>query len=118
MFGAPAVAPAAVVLPDADYVAKLAAAIVEVGAAQGRILEEVDAASRTPALVQDPQWQERTYLAARMLAAAGNMLRIQPLPESMRIVDGVLTQAQEEAQLASQAHIGSVSAGSLPAMVA
>jgi hypothetical protein len=68
-------------------VEKLASAIAEVSAAQHVWLADIDLASRRPATMKDAEWRSRTEGSMRSLLAAANGLRIDPVPESLQVID-------------------------------
>ncbi|MFI5266325.1 MAG: hypothetical protein ACHQ7M_03010 [Chloroflexota bacterium] len=86
---------------NSDYVAKLAAALSEVSSAQERWVQEIEAASRTPALLQDPDCQARLSAAMTAVISAANHLRIEPVPDSMQAANEILGRARAEAELAA-----------------
>lgn len=100
-----------------DYVTKLAQAIGKVNAAQERLVQEIDAASRKPELIKDPAWTDRSRSAAADVQEGGDELRVQPVPESMQAVDATLERAQDEAQLVALSQLAAISAANPQGMV-
>jgi hypothetical protein len=115
--GTPTAAPVEMPADDVTYVAKLAAGIGLVMEAQERLVHEVDTVSRMPQALRDPEWQVRSETAAHAVVQAGALLRIEPVPESMVAVDGILGEAQRQGQLASQAQISGMAEGNAQKMV-
>jgi hypothetical protein len=110
--------PIAIAPSDSDYVGKLAAAIGQVIAAQDRLVQNIDAASREPQLLSDSAWQVGSRSAAEMVRNMADQLRIAPVPEALLPVDDILGRAQEEGRLASEAHTAAITAGNPQKMVA
>ena len=86
------------------YISKLAAAINAVNAAQQTWVDEIDAASQKPALMQDPSWRQRTSAAIERMRGHAQGLRVEPVPEAMHRVDDAMARAQQEAVMAADSY--------------
>jgi hypothetical protein len=86
---------------NSAYVAKLATALSEVSAAQNAWVQQVETASRNPALLQDAGCQSRLGAAMAEVVSAADGLRIAPVPAGMEAADAMLGRARAEATLAA-----------------
>ncbi|HEX6513301.1 MAG TPA: hypothetical protein VF157_13440 [Chloroflexota bacterium] len=86
---------------DSHYLTALAEAISQVSVAQNRLMVEVVTMSQTPAILQDAGWQARYDAAMEGLVQAANRLRVEPVPDTMRLVDATLARAQSEVRQAA-----------------
>lgn len=92
--------PVDLTLEASDYVTKLAGAMSAVSAAQDKWIQEVETASRNPALLQDPACQAKLGAAIRSVVSAAGGLQIEPVPEGMQAAAELLRRAQVQAELA------------------
>jgi len=103
-----AVAPIALDKEGAEYLGRLAEALSRLILAQDSWVNEIDLASRQPAVMQDPQWQARSRASINSMLLAAEALRLEGVPDAMRPVDDMLGRAEREAQAAFDGYAAAV----------
>ncbi len=103
-----AVAPIALDKEGAEYLGRLADALSRLILAQDSWVNEIDLASRQPAVMQDPQWQARSRASINSMLLAAEALRLEGVPDAMRPVDDMLGRAEREAQAAFDGYAAAV----------